>query len=1004
LNSNLKLRPGIEVQYDGDLKVSTAIDTVDWRYADDTVGQFVLRATGDVNINQSISDGFKARKLQSGNSWSFVMASGADLSTGDVSAVSDKGDINLGNNVIVRTGSGDISLFAAGDINFTNQTSVIYNMGRQDAVSPYGPVRRASSLGYEYPVNGGDIAIVAGGNINGAQSDQFINEWLIRKNKIGRGSGIISWGVKLNSPVFQQNIGSFGGGNVAVSSAGDISNLSIMMPTTGKPQGKNIAPVESGGGNMRVIAEGNISGGAYFTGKGQAELKAGKAIQGGDRFTEGPVIAMGDSQFSLTAGDDVHISSVIDPMILHDGSVNFFSYTKDSAISLSSLSGDIYLSSYNNSKLKQQMGSKVFGGSLSGIYPGIVNATANNGSILLNSNISLFPSTEGQLNLLAEYDIHPAALNGSRVNIAMSDADASALPRAVNAVTATDLNASDQRLNPFNFQLDTIIHATVSPYTNNTDPVRLIAKQGNIESLQMNFPKRSIIEAGTDFTKNRLYIQHLNETDYSMISAGRDLSSASGRNLVSGTKDPNSDLINIAGPGDVIFKTGRDLDLGRSDGIVSVGNQLNSNLSTDAGANLTFLVGVPDQPKYINFVQQMNDFRLQNAGNELTQSRLFKVIEVLAGIKGLANVDSASLNRIVMPLFFSALKEGGKAESLGNVLGNKMGYEAIANLFPEHTAQGDLKMFFSTIQTQNGGDINIAVPGGGINVGLASSSDKNATEEKVLGILALGKGEINTFLRDNLDVNQSRVFTLGGEDILVWSSEGNIDAGKGAKAAFSTLPPLFSYVNDKVVVKPQPNVGGSGINADFKGLSASEIAVIQGITNKTRNDAVDNLAAVIAKYTKGGTSIRTVSQQIDLAIASNKEITVQNGLQGLQCSGFLFAPKGVINASEAGISANNLFIVAMTLLGAGNISFSGTSVGVPSQSASAPPATGLSSNTTANVTKNAENSVQNNSDDGDEKQLALGMLSVDVVGFGSGSEDEQAECQNGKSTTGECAG
>ncbi len=996
LNSNLKLRPGIEVQYDGNLNVLTAIDTVNWRYFGDTVGQLALRATGDINVKHSISDGYKARKLQKGNSWSLVMASGADLSSADLSAVLDRGDINLGNNVTVRTGNGNISMFSAGDVNFASQTSVIYNMGRQDVESPYGPVRGANRLGYEYPVNGGDIEIVAGGNINGAQSRQFINQWLIRKNKIGRGgAGIISWGVKLNSSAFQQNIGSFGGGNVTLASAGDINNLSIMMPTTGKPQSKGNAPIEFGGGNMQVFADGNISGGAYYTGKGKAELRAGKSIKGGAKFTNGPVIAMGDSQFKLTAGDDIHISSVIDPMILHDKGVNFFSYTNNSAISLSSLSGDIYLSANNGSILQQQMGSQVYKGNISGLYPGILNATAANGSILLKNDISLFPSTKGQLNLLAEYHIRPVASNGSRVNIAMSDADASKFPRAVNAVKATDLNGSNSRLNPFNFQLKSKIHATVSPHNNSSDPVRLIAKKGNIESLQMNFPKRSIIEAGKDYTKNKLYIQHVNNGDYSVISAGRDLTSASGRDLVSGAKDSNNDSINIAGPGDVLFKTGRNLDLGRSEGIVSVGNQLNPQLATDAGANLTFLVGVPNQPEYIKFIQQMNKFRLDNAGNALTQSRLFKVIEVLAGYDDIKSIDSATMNKLIMPLFFTALKEGGKAESLGNVLGNKMGFQVIETLFPEHKAQGDLKMFFSSIQTQNGGDINIAVPGGGVNVGLASSSDKNATEKKTLGILALGEGEINTFLRDNLDVNQSRMFTLGGEDILVWSSEGDIDAGKGAKAAFSTLPPQFSYVDDKVVVEPQPNVAGSGINADFKALSANEITnLLRAQTDKSKNSAVSKLAVDIKKYKNGEANITDAIKSIRLAIAPKKEITTRNGLQGIQGSGFLFAPKGIINASEAGISANNLFIVAKAVLGANNISISGTSVGVSSDTGSVAPVTGLSSNTAASVSKAAEKSVQNNSSESDEKQIALGMLSVDVVGFGS--EDGKQACQKTK--------
>lgn len=996
LHPQLQLRPGIEIQSEGDLNLTAGLDTADWRYStldnDDSVGRLALRAAGNLNISKTISDGFIS-ELLAGNSWSFVLASGADLKSGDYSAVTGGADITLARNTIVRTGNGDISLYAAGDINFTDQSSVIYNMGRQDVDNAYGKKKVLERVGrdrlvYEYPVEGGNIEVTAGGNINGATSDQFMNEWLRRTTKLDRrNSGVTAFGVVLNKPVFEQGIGSFGGGNVAITAAGDINNISVMMPTTGKPTEKGVAPIISGGGNMTVIAEGNIAGGAYYTGKGRATLSAGKSIKGGDRFSEGPVIAIGDSQFSLTAGDDIRISSVIDPMLLHDKGVNFFSYTDKSEISIDSLSGDIYLSANSGGgQLQQDMGNKVFSGNVAGIYPGKLNATATDGSILFKNNISLFPSTEGQLNLLAENDIRPLS-NASRINIALSDADVSSLPRTATPVSLTDLNDSDIRLNPFNFASPLLIHAANSPHANSSDPVRLVAKQGSIESLQMNFPKRSIIQAGKDLAKNKLYIQHLNENDYSTISAGRDITSASSRNIISGAKDSNSDLISISGPGDVIFKTGRDLDLGRSDGILSVGNQLNSQLA-EAGANLTFLVGVTDQPDYIRFIKQMSDFKQQNAGNEITHSRLFEVIDILASIDDLDTLKSTELNKVVMPLFFKALKEGGKAESLGNVLGNKMGFHAIENLFPEHTAQGDLKMFFSTIQTQNGGSINMAVPGGGINVGLASSSDKNSTEEKVLGILALGEGEVNAFLNNNLDVNQARMFTLGGEDILVWSSNGDIDAGKGAKAAFSSLPPLFSYVDDKVVVKNQPNVAGSGINADFKGLSDVEIAEINKVSEDDRKQAVLDLPEAIDNLLKGKQSISEISQRINLAVAPLKEITVRNGLKGLQGSGFLFAPKGIINASEAGISANNLFIVAKAVLGANNISVSGSSVGVGSDTSAAPPVSGLSNNSSANVSKNAENSVQGNSTESDEKQLALGLLSVDVVGFGSGSDND----------------
>ena len=47
---------------------------------------------------------------------------------------------------------------------------------------------------------------------------------------------------------------------------------------------------------------------------------------------------------------------------------------------------------------------------------------------------------------------------------------------------------------------------------------------------------------------------------------------------------------------------------------------------------------------------------------------------------------------------------------------------------------------------------------------------------------------------------------------------------------------------------------------------------------------------------------------------------------------YLFAPQGVIDAGEAGISGGKVFLGATTVLNAANISFSAGSVGVPAAS------------------------------------------------------------------------
>lgn len=235
-------------------------------------------------------------------------------------------------------------------------------------------------------------------------------------------------------------------------------------------------------------------------------------------------------------------------------------------------------------------------------------------------------------------------------------------------------------------------------------------------------------------------------------------------------------------------------------------------------------------------------------------------------------------------------------------------------------------MFFSKIHTLDNGNINILAPGGQVNVGLAVSF-AGEKDESELGIVAWREGDINVMVRDDFSVNTSRAFVLDGGDILVWSSEGNIDAGRGAKTALSIPPVEPTYdKNGNLTSEPPAIISGSGIRT----------------------------AANSAGRTPGDV--------------------------------FLFAPKGVVDAGEAGIGGKNVFIAATAVLGAQNIQVSGVGTGVP-VAASGSVAAGLTgtSNLNAGVSQMAESSVNNGvgKDNGNSIAKAiLGMLSVELLGFG----------------------
>jgi filamentous hemagglutinin len=48
------------------------------------------------------------------------------------------------------------------------------------------------------------------------------------------------------------------------------------------------------------------------------------------------------------------------------------------------------------------------------------------------------------------------------------------------------------------------------------------------------------------------------------------------------------------------------------------------------------------------------------------------------------------------------------------------------------------------------------------------------------GLVTLGQGGINLFMRDDVTVNRSRILTFAGSDEIIYSKLGDIDAGRGA--------------------------------------------------------------------------------------------------------------------------------------------------------------------------------------------------------------------------------
>ena len=527
----------------------------------------------------------------------------------------------------------------------------------------------------------------------------------------------------------------------------------------------------------------------------------------------------------------------------------------------------------------------------------------------------------------------------------MSDAPATFVPTAANATGGLPaiVAISDGTSGGVDYNFDSGRHVSDST------PASIVAGR-NIDDLILNIPKAAIIEAGQDIANLQYHGQNLNPTDITLIYAGRDFTDPP--QFANGLVNTNvSGVVQVGGPGQLDILAGRNINLGFGEGVITDGNLTNANLTTTTGASVTMLAGMGQDPESAGFLQSIIE------PSAAYQQQLVSYVESLTGQSGLSATQADSLfsssltateqMALVDQVFFNELNQSGlEANATG---GYARGYAAIDALFPgartaaagsgNNPSVGNLTMNYSQIYTLDGGDISLLVPGGEIDVGLAVAPAGSVKQPFQLGIVAEGAGNVNIYTQGDVNVNSSRIFTLGGGNILIWSNGGNIDAGNGAKTSLSVPPPTFEL--------------------DSKG------------------NATEVFGAAVA-----GSGIRTIQVGDEPAGDVN-----------------LVAPVGAVNAGDAGIgAAGNINLSALVVTGASNINFGGTATGVPPAVAGVTAALSGAASTagaTSNTAQALENSTANNNAATPLAQTAISWLDVFVTGLGDENcNPNDTECLN----------
>jgi filamentous hemagglutinin len=639
----------------------------------------------------------------------------------------------------------------------------------------------------------------------------------------------------------------------------------------------------------------------------------------------------------------------------------------------------------------------VFGG-FTALLPPTLRATAFGGDINLVGSLTLSPSADGTLDLVATGSINAFQVNqvttagvttslyGSGL-VNLSDADPNALPTPANPLSSglalsnldalfADTGASEG----LTLQTKQRLHATIdggSLHADDSAPVYIYAGAGDISGLTLFSAKQAQVIAGQDITDVGLYIQNNGANDISMVDAGRDIiayDAASSLRIPAGTNvlgynaqedplgsgpgAPNSGDIQISGPGTLEVLTGRNLVLGDDGGqtpnkpvdgdglytgLTSVGGQLNPSLPF-GGANIIAAAGL---------------------GANLTT----------VGLEGSSLTFSSFIEQFLAPTSSYAstyLPDLGSLMNLGDT-NNEQVWSEFQNLPVANRDTLALDIFYLVLRDAGRDHNNSTGPGAG------NYDAANLAISALFPTSSAYKGEINLTSRE--------VKTSNGGDINLLAPGGGLTVGIEQPSGQAVDQGILTVDggNISIFANNDVTVGTSRIFTLHGGneiIWSTQGNIAAGASSKTVVSAPPT--RVVIDPTSGAV-------QTDLAgLATGGGIGVLASVVGAPPGDVdLIAPLGTIDAGDAGIRASgNLNISALKVLNSDNIQVGGKSSGVPTGAsvnlgalAAASSAAGSSEAAASNNTPSRQNAGDNNGQD------ITSVISVEVLGYGGGDSD-----------------
>jgi filamentous hemagglutinin family protein len=638
------------------------------------------------------------------------------------------------------------------------------------------------------------------------------------------------------------------------------------------------------------------------------------------------------------------------------GNTDFSLWTASTGIGMFSAGGDVAPVESNSIPGNQNTEANNF-------YPANLLVTSQNGNIYLGnpfqtSSLELAPSANGQLQLLAA-----GSIIGNGMSVSMSGAALStvatpfnpginvfnaAVTNIYNSAGSNNIYNNDSPTTPttlIDFGADT---PTGALHAGDTQPALIYAATGDILNIEFGqfiattastpqqliaakpfdiYAGRDIVDSGTIASPDTFL--NLSPTDITSITAGRDIIESS---------------FNIAGPGNLVVQAGRNIYLADQGTINSIGLVFDINPSDrNSGAGVSVLAGVgtagPDYTGFADlFLNPASALGLIDASGIIAanDATLYAWLQKNYGYTGtqagaytyFVALPAGPRELFLRELYFQELNASGLEFNQPSSVRYKsylLGKDAIAALFPGMNASGqpitytgDITMYGgSGIHTEFGGNIETLTPGGQTIIGV-----EGTTPPASAGFITQGSGDINIYAQDSVLLGGSRVLTTFGGNIVIWSTQGNINAGRGSKTTIDYTPLQRVYDNyGNVFLSPTAPSSGAGI----------------ATLNPIPSVPAGNINLV--------------------------------------------APFGTIDAGEAGIrGSGNLNIAALHVVNGANIQVQGATTGVPTSSAP-----NIGSLTSASGAAGAAAQAGENATGANQAAPQPSIWIVEILGYGGGS-------------------